>query len=247
MTEPRRFDVRELVGADDDGGDASLGETLAAARALEAAAAGPDARPSPELGDRIMAAIAREPAPRPVGIIAALRRRPGLGGLADSLRVAWARGLATGRPIRLRAGALAYVAAVAVLAVSLTGVAAYTTAGALGLFGPPASQAPVSSPSLPAPGPLASPEPTDAETTEPTESPEASDAAEPSDDHGGASQDPGDDHGGDGGGEATATPGSGGDNGGESGSGGSETQTPKPSGTPGHTETPKPTSTASDH
>jgi hypothetical protein len=239
MTEPRRFDVHELIGADDDGGDAGLGEAVAAARALEAAVSGPDARPSTDLADQIMAAIAREPAPRPIGIVAALRRRPGLGGLVDSLRVAWSRALASGRPITSRAGGLAYVTAVVLLAVSLTGVAAYTTAGAIGLLGPHASQTPLESPSLPTPGPLVSPEPTEVESTEPSESPEASDAVEPSDDQGGASQEPGDDHGGDGGSGASGAPGSTDDHGDDGGSSGSESQTPKPSQTARPSGTPK--------
>ncbi|HET9681788.1 MAG TPA: hypothetical protein VFP19_07095, partial [Candidatus Limnocylindrales bacterium] len=169
MTEPRRFDPRELAGADDLGPDAELGEAYAAARALESALVGPGVAPSSGLADRIMTAVAREPAPRPIGIVASLRRRPSLGGVLDSLRVAWARTVTSGRPLGLRAGALAYIAAVVVLASSLTGVAAYTTAGALGLLGGQRSEQPAVSPQLPTPAALESPRSTERGTPEPSE------------------------------------------------------------------------------
>lgn len=240
MSDPRRFDFRELAGADDAGGDAELGEALVAARTLESALAGPDARPSPDLPDRIMAAVALVPAPRPIGILASLRRRPGLRGLVDSLQVAWPRVLASGRPLGLRAGALAYVAVVVVLAASLTGVAAYTTAGAFGLLGSTASQAPFSTPGLPTPGRLASPAPTETESAEPSETPEPTGVVEPSDVHGGTSQEPGDGRGW----SATSAPISGEDGGADGGSV-SQTAEPSPTATPQRTESPKPTSTSS--
>lgn len=226
MSDPRPFDFRELSGADDGGDDAGLGQALSAARAIEASLRGPDPRPSAGLADRIMAAVAREPAPHAVGILAALRRRPGLGGLADSLRLAWSRAMGAGRPMGLRFGALAYVAAVAVLAVSLSGVAAYATAGVLGLFGPPASHAPDATQPNPTLGPV-SPMPTELESAEPSESPEASETAEPSDDH--DSPEPGDDDGG------AAAPGATDEHDGDAESNGSSesaTQTPRPSPTP---------------
>lgn len=246
MTEPRRFDIRELSGADDTNGDAELGQALAIARAVESALAGPEARPSPELVDRVMAAVAREPAPRPDGILASLRRRPGLAGLLDSLQVGWSRAASSGRPIGLRAGGLAYVAAVVLLAASLTGVATYTTAGALrgiGLFGPPASQVSPATPGLPTPGPLTSPEPGETETASPSETPEPSEAVEPSDDHGGSSGGPGDSGGG--GANATDLPEASDSQGGGDG-GSSVTQTPRPSQVARPSESPGPTSSSGD-
>lgn len=239
MSEPRRFDLQELAGADDTRGDAELGRAYATARELEAAIAGLDPRPSPGLADRIMSAVASEPAPHAIGILSALRRRPGPGGLVESLRLAWRRALTPGPRTALRAGALAYVAVIAVLAASLTGVAAYTTAGALGLFGPPASQQPVATPGLQTPGPLVTPAPTEVESTEPTESPEPSGAVEPSDDHASQSQEPADDHGTSS--VSTAEPGS------DGAEGGSVSETPKPSQTDRPSETPQPSSTSSDH
>lgn len=252
MSESRRFDFRELAGADDPGGDTELGEALAAARALEAALTGPDVRPSAGLADHIMSAVAREAAPRPVGIVASLQRRPSLGGVADSLRLAWARAFTSGRPLALRAGALAYIAAVVVLASSLTGVAAYTTAGALGLLGGDASQQPAFTPGLATPAPLVSPRETELGTPEPSETAEPRETAEPSEDSSGGSGEPGDDSG-SGSGESSSSGSSGGDGGADGTTSGSsdgslETQTPRPSQTmkptqsPDATGTPKPTS-----
>jgi len=238
VTGERRFELGELSGADDTSDDALLGQALSAARALEAARSGPEPRPSPGLADRIMAGVAREPAPRAIGILAALRRRPGLGGFADSLRVAWERAIRGGRPMGRRAGALAYVAMVAVLAVSLSGAAAYGAFGALGLLGPPASHGPDATQGQPTPGPLVSPQPSETESVEPSETPEPGESAEPSEDDGPASSEPGDDDGG----SASSEPGN---DGGESDS---ETQTPeatktlKPGDTPRPTESPSPTS-----
>jgi hypothetical protein len=248
MSAGRRFDVRELAGADDPGADADLGQAelgqaLSAARAIEAALSEPEPITAPDLADRIMAAVAREPAPHALGILRALRRRPGLGGFIDSLRVAWDRAFrGAGRPIGLRAGAFAYVAAVAVLALSLSGVAAVTTAGALGLFGPPASQRPDATVGPPTTGPLETPGPTDERSAEPSESPEPSESAEPSE-----SPEPSDDHGTSAGGSgeqpgATAEPGD--DHGGESSDSASATQTPQPTKTLEPGETPKPTKSA---
>ena len=217
---PRPFDPREISGPDAPAADTEIAAALAAARSLESAtAAVPVAEPRAELTDRIMAAIATEPAPRSIGILAALLDRPGPGSVVRSLRVAWTAGRRSGGPPLGRASALAYVAAVAVLAVSLSGVAAYGAAGAInGLLGPRDSQLPLTTPS---PMPLGSPVVSPGESPEPGESVEPSKSAEPSgsvapggslDDHGeslapGAS--PGasvDDHGGGSGGSGTATP-----------------------------------------
>jgi hypothetical protein len=231
VTEHRRFDVAELVGADDSGEGESLARALEVARALESATDGVRSAPTPELAGRIMAAVAREPAPRPLGVGAALRRRPGPAGLVDSVRVAWRLARSGGRPLRPRLGALAYVAVIAVLAVSLAGAGAYATAGAIGLFAPSASQPPGPTPtSLATPRPLESPEASVVESAEPSESPAASEA-EPSDDARASSSEQG---GGGGGSGATVRPtasdDSWGDDGGEDGTG---SQSPEGGGSPG--------------
>lgn len=230
MTRPgSRFDPRELSDPDGDplaGGDAEIAEATLAARSLEASLSTTPLSISPDLADRIMVAVRRAPPPGVAGILATLRRRPSPAGLIESVRLAWARALSAGS-LALRATALAYVALVLVLGVSLTGVAAYSAAGALGLLSLPsrgpdatelvASPRPVESLS---PGEVESPEPS--ETAEPSESPEPSETA-------------GDEHqaGGGSGEGASAAPGGGDDGGGDSGSDAS--QAPSRTQDPGET------------
>jgi len=201
---PGSFRPSELDGSEQRAGDADLAGAYAIARELEASLPTESIGPSADFTDRVMAAVALEPAPRPAGFLAALRARPGLAGLAASVREAWAVvGGGPGRPMRARGFALAYVLAVLVIGTSLTGVAAYGAAGALGLLDADASPTPsvqeTVAPST-TPGPLptptvtptATPSPTPAESLEspePTESAEPDGSSEPeeSDDHGGDS------------------------------------------------------------
>jgi len=212
-----------------------LGGALEAARALEAAAVAPLVHTSAAFADGVMARLEGEPTPGALGYLAPLRRL-GLGGLAASLRQAWAVvGLGT-RPLGVRATALAYVLAVVLIGSSITGLAAYGTAGALGLFeGPDASP----SPTLPveSPGPMNEPSPTTQPPSTPTPSPEpseepsatqSSEPEESDDDHGGAGATPretDDDH-------DSETP--------------QPSKTPKPSETPDSTKTPGPSASADD-
>jgi hypothetical protein len=242
MTDPRLpFQPSEL-GLPEPGGHGSADHEVRAAaaeaRRLEDAIAGPAPTVPPDLSDRVMAAIQREPAHR-AGILAALRRRPNPAGLVESLRIAWARAGRVGSPIGFRASAVAYVAAVLVLGMSLTGAAAYATAGALGLFGPAQSSQPDATHVISSPAPLVTPEPSE----EPGESPEPSASAEPGETEAPSTHQPRatDDGSGDG---ETAGPGDG--EGGVGSADPSETSTPRPSATPKATETPHPTSSASD-
>ena len=100
-------------------------------------------------------------------------RSPGPRGPRASVRDAWtvASG-GPGRPAGSRGLALAYVLAVLVLGTSLTGVAAYGTAGALGFLDDDRSP----SPAVVAP----SPEPSLSPLLEPSRTPEASTGPEPS-------------------------------------------------------------------
>jgi hypothetical protein len=200
---PGSFRPSELDGSEQRAGDADLASAYAIARELEASLPTESIGPSADFTDRVMAAVALEPAPRPAGFLAALRARPGLAGLTTSVREAWAVvGGGPGRPMRARGLALAYVLAVLVIGTSLTGVAAYGAAGALGLFDADASPTPsvqeTVAPSTtpgPLPTPTVTPSPTPAEPTDPPESPESTESAEPdgssepeeSDDHGGDS------------------------------------------------------------
>ena len=177
MTTPRpRFDPGELSGADPDTGDADRSEATLAARALEASIPTSDPVISADLADRIMVAVRREPAPRRIGILATLRRRPSPAGLVESLQLAWAR-VVTAGSVAVRATALAYVALVLVLGVSLSGVAAYSAAGALGLFAVP-SRGPDATQLVSSPQPLQSP-PSEVESPEPSDSAEPAETSEP--------------------------------------------------------------------
>ncbi|MBI3752147.1 MAG: hypothetical protein HY263_10900 [Chloroflexi bacterium] len=234
MTGPRRrFDPGEVSGPGTDAGDADIAEAMAAARALESSIPASDAAMSPDLAERIMVAVRREPPPRALGILATLRRRPSPAGLAESLGLAWTRVLTAGS-VAVRASALAYVALILVIGVSLSGVAAYTAAGALGLLTPP-SRGPDATQLVSSPHPLQSPTPVEVESPEPSDGGEATETPGPAETAGG------DQHDGGGSGDgAGATPTHGEDGGGDSGSDASPT--PSPSRTPRPSDTPKPSS-----
>jgi len=148
--------------------------------------------------DQVMAALAVEPTPGTTGFLLPLRRRGVFGGFRDSFRQAWAS-VGSGRPMLGRSAALAYVLAVAIAGVSLTGVATLGAAGALGLLGPTSSESPTPPP---APTPLVPPtiapspspnvvEPTDGPSPSPLESADESEG--PDGDGGNAGPGGGDD------------------------------------------------------
>ena len=144
--------------------------------------------------DNVMAALADEPTPGTTGFLVPLRRGGILRGFRESFRQAWAA-LGSGRPLVGRSAALAYVLAVAVAGVSLTGAAALGTAGALGLFNaaptqsptPPPPPAPTVAPPSVTPSPSESaPEPTIAPRPSPTETDDDTDETDdPNDDNSG--------------------------------------------------------------
>ena len=221
----RRFDPGELG----DAGNGPLRDTevaglLATARDLEEFARAESAMPTVGFEDRVMAAVAREPAPVLVanggflpGLITAVR---------DAWRIIWSGG----RPLAVRAQALALVLLVAIAAGSVGTLGAV---GAARFFSssdatpvptptidqsqPPVSSDPLLPSVLPSPSPSVLPSPSPSESPEPSESPSASERAEP-----------------------TGT-----DNG--SGATSSPTRTPpptiRPTGTPRPTQTPDPTRT----
>jgi uncharacterized membrane protein YgcG len=183
-----------------------------------------------DFSDRVMGALADEPTPGATGFLVPLRRRGLPAGLVESVRQAWAS-VGSGRPMLGRSAALAYVLAVVIAGVSLTGAVTIGPAGALGLLGGPSPsptpsvlQPTVAPPSVPPPSippaPTSSPNVTDG-PERPTPSPtETDDGPEASDDHGGNSGPGGggDDDSGPGGGDDSS--GSGGNSGpGSSGSG----------------------------
>jgi uncharacterized membrane protein YgcG len=171
--------------------------------------------------DHVMAALADEPTPGTTGFLLPLRRRGVLGGFRDSFRQAWAS-VGSGRPMLGRSAALAYVLAVAIAGVSLTGVATLGAAGALGLLNPAPSTSPTPPPPAPTPvvPPTIAPSPSP-NANEPTEEPSPSETADESegpDDNGGSSgPGGGDDSSGPGGGDDSSGPGGGDDSSGPGG------------------------------
>ena len=174
----RRFDPGELGDAGNGPlRDAEAAGLLAAARDLEEFARAESAMPTVGFEDRVMAAVAREPAPVLVanggflpGLITAVR---------DAWRIIWSGG----RPLAVRAQALALVLLVAIAAGSVG------TLGAVGAarFFSSSDATPVPTPTIdqsqppvsPSPSPSVLPSPSPSESPEPSESPSASESAEP--------------------------------------------------------------------
>ena len=171
---PGSYRPDEVGGADAPIRDSELAEAYAAARLLERAMPTDPVTRSGDFVDRVMAAVVREPAPQPAGFLGALLAHPGPSNFIASVRSAWTTAAgAAGRPVRVRAAAMAYVLAVLLVAVSLTGVAAFGTAGAIGgLLGQDRSSDPS--------GLVTSPSPSLSDDVGPSESAEPSDSAEPS-------------------------------------------------------------------
>jgi hypothetical protein len=128
--DPRPFTPGELGGLDDVPADELAADVLVA-RELEGVADRGTVRPSDGFADRVMAAVAAEPAPAPVRAAGAAVRRGSLAALGASLRDAWRVSTRTGFPMAARAQAMALVLVVMALAAG-GGIA---TAGALGLLG----------------------------------------------------------------------------------------------------------------
>ena len=233
--------IDRRIGMDElgEGFGSEVADALEAGRFLEAAIdASAMELPAVETGfdaateasggfaDRVMTAIADEPAPAPAGFLLPLRRSGFLRGLGASVRQAWVVVGGAGRPALGRVAALAYVLAAAIAGLSITGAATIGAAGALGMLGPSSTQSPA--PTLPAPTlapptvtpQLPQPSPTLPPSTiaPPSPSPSSTDSddhgngPEASDDHGGSS-------GSDGGGDDNSGPGSS-SSGSDSGSGG---------------------------
>jgi len=227
--------------------DHEVATAYAVARQLESELLPTEAvTPMPGFAERVMAAVAREPRPRPAAFLAPLRRRS-LAGVRESVATAWRIALGAAMPVQARATALAYVLAVLLVAGSATTIAAYGAAGALGWLGtaPAVSPGPSGPDATPAPtNPLAEP----GESTEPSASSDPEDSTGPD---GGPTTDPGDTSG------ARPSPTS--NEGATSSPGGTHedsatpspsasadaTDTPRPSGTPKASQTPEPSKTPS--
>jgi len=132
MTGPgRRFDPAELRG---DGGapmsEAETAEVIAAARELEALAARDRISPTTGFEDRVMAAIAKEAPPKLV-VPAASGPFRRVGVFIASVGEAWRVATSGGRPVAIRAQAMAFVLLVVLATGSLASVAAIGAANVL--------------------------------------------------------------------------------------------------------------------
>ena len=188
MQPPGRFRPGELEAADLS--PSAEAELLGTARQLEWLAATEDIGPSPDFADRVMAAVSREPAPRPVAAaLGAARRRSPLAALA-ALGDLWRVAFTGGRPFAVRFPAMALVA---LFVLGSVGAGALGAGALAGLLGPTPAATPAlspsplvpSSPPEPTPSPSPSVSPAESESAEPSgvpgssESPEPSDALEP--------------------------------------------------------------------
>jgi hypothetical protein len=197
----RRFNPDELIGgADQPPTEAELADAFAAARVLEGYASTDHVSPTEGFEDRVMAAIATEPAPRVVVRPASGVRGGRAAAFVAAVRDAWAIATRGGRPVAVRAQALGFLLVVGLVVGSLGTVTAVGVGSWLGnqptpqpSVQPVVSVSPSPSPST---GPTVSPSPSTSpgpsietpaatETLEPTETPEAS---ETPDDHGGGGE-----------------------------------------------------------
>jgi hypothetical protein len=166
----RRFDPSELENGDPAGnGDAAAAELLVIARDLEAFASSESVTPSVDFEDRVMAALADEPPPRAVSA-------GGLVGLVALVRDAWRLTWSGGRPLAVRAQALAFVLLAAVALGSLGSLAAVGVGKVLSPATPPPTVAPAP---LPTPTPSLVPSPSSSPSVTPTPSPTPSPTASP--------------------------------------------------------------------
>ncbi len=168
------FRPSELDSASEPLTIVELAQALAAARELEVAAMAVDVRPTPGFSERVMAAVAAEPRPRPhtaFDMAAPRGRAPATtGALLDAWRVAWSGD----RPLAARAQALALVAVLVVGALSVSGVA---IAGVASMLGRDAIMSPSPPSTIALPSQMVSPSPTP--TAEPSVTPKPRVTPEP--------------------------------------------------------------------
>jgi uncharacterized membrane protein YgcG len=167
------FGIGELPPADEAG---DLTGSLALGRELDALGAAP-APPLPaDWADGVMAAIAREPAPQPVVVASRALRAGRPKALFLAIVDAWRVAFGAGRPLLVRAPALALVLIAVVLIGSIGTIGGYAGARALGLI---PDQAPPVVP-LPSPSPSPTPQATQPPSPSPTASPSISPSPSPS-------------------------------------------------------------------
>jgi hypothetical protein len=185
---PGRFDPSELrIAGEPEPPIAASADALAVARELDAVAAAVDVRPSEGFESRVLAAIANEPAPRLVVRPGAAVRGGRPAAFLLAVREAWGVATSGGRPMAVRAQALAFVLLIAVAGVTLSGLTAVAVGGLLGTSSSPApsidrgpSIPPASAePTGPAPTPEPTPAPPATESARPAATPAAGETAKP--------------------------------------------------------------------
>ena len=159
----RRFDPSELANGEPGGnGDAAAAELLVIARDLEAFARSESVTPSIDFEDRVMAAIADEPPPRPIS-------SHGVAGLVALVRDSWRLAWSGNRPMAVRAQALAFVLLAAVALGSVVSLGAVGVGRLLSQAEPPPTVAPAPVPTpTPSPTPSMTPSPSVSPTPSPT-------------------------------------------------------------------------------
>jgi hypothetical protein len=179
----RRFDPGELrVPGEPDPSVAEQADALLAARELEAVASSAIVRPTEGFEDRIMAAIATEPAPRLVARPASAVRGGLIASFLMTVRDSWGVASSGGRPMAVRAQAMAFVLLVVVAATAVAGVGAVGVGSLLDRGRSPAPSvepAPSVAPTPSVPTPSPSPSPSTSPSVEPSVSPDASESTEP--------------------------------------------------------------------
>ncbi len=236
-TQPRPFGPDELDGVSALRPDELIAETRLA-RDLEGVAARGSVRPSADFSDRVMAAVAREPAAAPVRAAGTALRHGAFVAFLASIRDAWRVTVSPAFPMAMRAQAMALVLVVAGVAAGSGAV----TAGALGLLDgdrstptpPVEAPTPMIEPTLLPTMTSQSPEPSDSVSPSPSmedESGEPSGSPEPSQSPDTETGHPSDDGGGSSGGTTAPS---------------STTKTPSPTRTPSPTASPSDDSDRSD-
>lgn len=215
-----RFDPSEIrAPGEGDSSVAELAGALAAARELEALATSDGIRPTDGFEDRVMRAIVIQPPPRIAVRSGATVRGGRPAAFLLAVRDAWGVASTGGRPMAMRAQALAFVLLVFVAVGSLATAGAVTVGGLLGQHESP-------TPSF-EPGPTVAPTPAGPADPTPTFSDDPSASPEPTETTGaGETPGPGE----------TADPGGAGET-------AKPVETPRPTQTLRPTQTPRPTET----
>ena len=168
----RRFDPADLSNDPATLTEAEIVGATAIARDLEAIAERDDA-PTVGFSDKVMAAIAAEPTPKPTRVFGAALRAGRFGTAVGAVGDAWRVAFGGGRPFAVRGQALALVL---VVLIGVLGLGGGVTVGAARLLNSDVAPSPSPAPSVlpPSPSPAPSLEPSPAPSPSPTESAEPS-------------------------------------------------------------------------